>query len=92
MAIGYVLAIDDTITEMRCFNEGIEHVQAFMNTDKTPVNIQGGGIILSFRLGFMDKRDELTGFMMQGEDGNDIVTTENYSEEDLEALLNYERA
>jgi len=83
--IGYVLAIDDTIVELQCFNLGIKDVQAFMNTTKTSL-VAGGKQLVSYRIWFQDKDGELSGGMMPGDNGDDIIMTENASNAHLEAL------
>jgi hypothetical protein len=89
MGIGYVLALDDTVTEIRCTNLGIAGQQSFMNTTVQTIEVGPpvGGKIVSFRLGFAIKDDgEWSAFMMQGEDGGAIIATSSFKVEDLAGL------
>ena len=83
MGIGYVLAVDNTITEIRCTNLGIAGQQSFMNTDLQTIHVGPplGGTITSFRLGFTIEKGEWIAFMMQGTEGNAIIATSNFEKE-----------
>jgi hypothetical protein len=82
-----VLFVDDEITEIKCSNEGSSGQHGFMNTDKLHLRA-----VESFRLGFSDKNGGLYGWMMQGPEGDDIVTTGNWEDSELEAALSRHHA
>jgi hypothetical protein len=85
MGIGYVLAVDQTITEIRCSNEGLTPTQAFMSTQKVSIQTAGGPVQCNL-VSFMDKGGKLSGFMRQGIAGIDVVATEDVDEEHLEMV------
>jgi len=84
-AIGYVLAVSDSIAEIRCTPLGLSGEQAFMSNQRQ-ILIINGKQILSYQVGFTDNNGTLSGYMILGEDGGNIITTENFSLADLEAL------
>ena len=86
MGIGYVLAIDGTIQERRCSTLGLQGEYAFMNTDRFSVQVDGGQEVKVYRLGFSDNgHGLLSGYMMQGDNGDDIIGTKGLDESFLKA-------
>ena len=51
-----------------------------MNTAQFSIEIGSGEAVIVYRLGFSDKGGELSGFMMQGKNGDDIIAMKGLDE------------